>query len=189
MSRVNGNLLTKASLNPIGGNEMFKVGDKVKCILPSEVCYFGEVGKVYTVWKINPGGNTYQSSILLLEDPYKRALIPKRFELVKENPMKIGDYKVTDISKDSVNVGCTKVTRQQIEEILKLMDEAKELKIIRGKKYKWIGGIHSLVVLCTKSESTSGVVVESNNASHEIGYYHDNWSWINISYEWEMLED
>jgi hypothetical protein len=162
---------------------MFKVGDKVRCILPSEVCYFGEVDQVYTVSDII--GN----AIRLLEDPYKRTLISKRFELVKENPMKIGDYKVTDITKDSVNVGCTKVTRQQIEEILELMDEARELKIIKGKKYKWIGGIHSFVVLCTKSDSRHGVVIESNSASHEIGYYCDNWNWGSFPDEWEMLED
>ena len=168
---------------------MFKIGDKVKCIEFSGLGYFGEVGGIYTISKIDYSSYNEVRVIYLLEDRLNRGLAPDRFELAEETTMKIAGYNVTNIKKDSAKVGCTTVTREQVEQLLKLIDEAKELKTIQGKKYKWIGSDDRFVILCTKSNSSNGVVVESCSKCHFVGEYDTNWNWITYPDKWEMLEE
>lgn len=55
--------------------------------------------------------------------------------------MKIAGYKVTNVTNESIQVGCTVVTRKQVEKILSLMKRAPKPLFSVGQKVRVIKNI------------------------------------------------
>lgn len=74
---------------------MFKAGDRVECIKESSNNYFGNVGGIYTIKRVNTG------VIVLEEDPKGWGLRKSRFKLIKEWAPKNGE--MIEVSNNSFN--------------------------------------------------------------------------------------
>jgi hypothetical protein len=46
--------------------------------------------------------------------------------------MRIGEHEVTGVTRDTVQVGCQKVTREQVKELLKQMDSQPEKLVLKA---------------------------------------------------------
>lgn len=79
-------------------------------------------------------------------DPwYEASDFIQRF--IKGKYMKIGKHKVTDINNNSAKVGCITVTREEVEILLREMNNVPKYEV--GKKYKLIDGSYLMQILDT----------------------------------------
>ena len=87
--------------------------------------------------------------------------------------MKIADHEVSDVTKESAQVGCSKVYREELEDLLKLMDEAPMQEFPRGKLHN-ITDTSKLIKLCRDKFDYCFMELRDSGDFKEKGFYLDD---------------